>query len=309
MPSAPHSPHLSIVVTVVGGAAAVRRLLAAIDRQVDAPPLQVLVPWDDTVADVGLLAPLWPAVTFLPLGALPTTAPAGSAAAQHERFDRRRCAGLTAATGSLVAILEDRAPPRPTWAAAMARLHAELPHAAVGGAIECGPDVSLLNWAYYACDFGRFGPPFAPGPRAWISDVNVCYKRRAVDATRDVWTPRFHEPAVHWRLLEQGETLYLSPDPVVEYSADYQGLGRLLPERYHWGRLFGAIRARHAPPLRRLSLLAAAPLLPLVLLARHARTQTARGHAGRFAAALPWLLPMLVAWSAGEAVGAWSRRP
>lgn len=308
MPSAPDPPLLSVVVTVVGGAVAVARLLDALEHQVGAPPLEILVPYDDTVADVGRLAAAHPRATFLPLGPLPTDAPADTAAAQHERFDRRRCAGLTRATGALVAILEDRAPPRPTWAATMARLHTALPHAVIGGAIECAPGVSLLNWAYHACDFGRFSAPFAAGSRQWISDVNVCYKRRAIEATREVWTPRFHEPAVHWRLLEQGETLYLTPEAVVEYAADYDGLGRLLPERYHWGRLFGAIRARRASTARRLALVAAAPLVPLVLLGRHARTQLARGHGARFLRALPWMVPMLAAWTAGEAAGTLTRR-
>lgn len=308
MSDAPDAHLLSVVVTVVGGAVAVRRLLDALDRQVDPPPLQILVPFDDTVSEVGRLADAYPGVTFLPLGQLATDAPPDTAAAQHERFDRRRCAGLSRASGSLVAILEDRAPPRPTWAATMARLHADSPHAVIGGAIECAPGATLLNWAYHACDFGRFSGPFEAGPRDWISDVNVCYKRRAIEATRDVWTPRFHEPAVHWRLLEQGETLYLTPEAIVDYAADYEGLGRLLPERYHWGRLFGAIRGRRVSAPRRLALLAAAPLLPVVLLGRHARTQLMRGHAARFAASLPWMLPMIAAWTVGEAVGTLTRR-
>jgi hypothetical protein len=293
---------LSVVVTVVDGGAMLRTMLEAIAQQADAPPRQVLVPFDDSRPEIGALAAEFPAVEFFSIGTVTTARPRQSAAGQHELYDRCRAAGLLRATGELVAILEDRAPPRVDWCATMLRLHRELPHAVIGGAIECAATDSL-NWAFWACDFSRYALPFAAGPRQWVSDVNVCYKRRALTLTRDLWQHRFHEPEVHWWLLERGETLFLTPEAVVDYRTPYRSLRRLLPERFQWGRLFGCIRARRLSTSARLRFAIGGLLLPVVLFARHAATQRRLGHGARFRRAAPLMLPMLLAWSAGEVSG------
>lgn len=293
---------LSIIITVVDGKNALRKTLDALRNQVGAPALQILAPYDDSRPDIGAMAPEYPEVEFFSIGHVATEHPIEDAGGQHELYDRRRAAGLQRATGDLIAILEDRAPARPDWCAAMTRLHEQLPHAAIGGGI-AGAATDSLNWAFYACDFSRYAPPFEPGPRQWLSDINVCYKRRALELTRDLWHPRFHEPEVHWRLIDKGETLYLTPEAVVDYNTPYQSLSQVLPVRFQWGRLFGRIRARHLSPLGRLKFIAAAPLLPFVLFARHAAAHRAAGRSGRFWTAAPFMWPMLVAWSAGEAWG------
>lgn len=298
---------MSLIITIVDGRDVLRGMLNAIRAQVGAPPLQILAPYDDSRPDIGALAGEYPEVEFFSIGAITTGHPIHSAGGQHELFDRRRAAGLKRATGDLVAILEDRAPARPDWCATMARLHGALPHAVIGGAIECA-STDTLNWAFHACDFTRYALPFAAGPREWVSDVNVCYKRRALELTKDLWHTRFHEPEVHWRLLQQGETLYLTPEAVVDYTTPYTSLVKVLPERFQWGRLFGYIRARNVSPLARLKFIAAGPVLPLVLFTRHAGAQARRGQTARFWQAAPVMLVLLCAWSAGEVWGYITRR-
>ena len=134
----------------------------------------------------------FPNATFLELGPIETVRPKTTAAGQHELYDRRRAAGLAAARGELVAILEDRGIPRHDWAATVARLHRELPNRVIGGAIEGAP-TGLLNWAFYVCDFGRYGLPFEQHTAEWVSDVNVSYKRSAVEETRHLWCERFRD--------------------------------------------------------------------------------------------------------------------
>jgi hypothetical protein len=298
---------MSLVITIVDGHDTLRRVLQAVRAQQGAPPLQVLAPYDDSRPDIGAMAAEFPEVEFFSIGTVQTGHPIDSAGGQHELFDRRRAAGLKRATGDLVAILEDRAPPRPDWCAVMARLHAELPDAVIGGAIESA-STDRLNWAFYACDFSRYAPPFQGGQREWVSDVNVCYKRRALDLTRDLWQARFHEPEVHWRIMQSGETLYLTPEAVVDYKTPYTSLVGVLPERFQWGRLFGYIRARNVSAAERLKFIAAGPLLPFVLFRRHAAAQAARGQGARFWQAAPVMLPLLMAWSAGEVWGYITRR-
>lgn len=296
------SVELSVVVTIVDGGDVLRRFLRALTRQDDAPSLQIIVPWDDSIPAVAAMAPEFPQCEFVAMGTAPTVRPIATAAGQHELYDRRRAAGLARATGTHIGILEDRAPPRATWARAVLQLHTALPAVAIGGAIECAPG-DLLNWAFYVCDFSRYGLPFAPGPRRWISDVNVSYKRRAMDETRDLWATRFNEARIHWALQERGETLWLADELVVDYQTPYTSLPGVLPERFHWGRLFGHVRARHLGPLTRAGHIVLGPLIPLVLLARHARTQARRGNLGRFVVAAPLVVSLLAAWTLGEVVG------
>jgi hypothetical protein len=294
---------LSVVVTIVDAGETLERCLRALASQQPPASLEVIVPYDDTVPSVPSIAARFPQVTFLPLGPVSTMLPAMSAGGQHELFDRRRAAGLARTTGGLVAILEDRGAPRPNWAAEARRLHSERPNAVIGGAIENGCD-RPLNWAVYFCDFGRYQLPFEAGGRAWVSDVNVCYKRRAIDDTEPLWRGRYHEPVVHGALMRAGEVLWLSPALVVDEHRRDITLRALLRERIAWGRLFGSLRARDLPLMRRVALAALSPLLPFLLFLRHLRMQwTKRVTFGRFVAASPLVFVLLSAWSVGEMLG------
>jgi hypothetical protein len=294
---------LSVVVTIVDGGAALDRCLRGLAQQHDAPPLEVIVPYDDSVADVGHLPASFPEFRFLPLGSLRTARPIEGAAGQHELFDRRRAAGLSAARGDLVAILEDRGVPRSDWARTIVSLHERLPHAVIGGAIENGCK-RALNWAVYFCDFGRYQAPLPEGPAAYVSDVNICYKKAALDRVAPLWRDRYHETTVHWALQRAGETLFLSPGPVVHQIRDHLTLRSLIAERVAWGRLFAYTRARETTVGRRALLAALAPVLPLLLFGRHTSMQfRKRATFGRFVAVSPIVLLLLIAWSAGEMVG------
>ncbi len=297
------APTLSVIVTITDGGATLERCLTALTVQTDSPLLEVLVPYDDTVCEAASLATRFPTVRFLPMGRVPTRHPISGPAGQHELIDGRRSVGLAAATGLLVAIIEDRGAPRPNWANTAARLHAELPHAVIGGGVENACH-RPLNSAVFFCDFGRYQPPFGAGSRNWVTDINVCYKRAAIDATRDLWADRYHETTVHWALMRAGETLYLSPDLLVDQLRANLRLGRLLRERVSWGRLFAYTRVREQSRGVRFAAVVLAPALPLLLFVRLCRLQLARrAPMGRFLLATPAILLLLTAGSAGELIG------
>lgn len=300
--------HLSVVVTIVDAGATLVRCLEALAHQQDAPPMQVIVPWDDSVSDMATVAARFPAFSFPALGHVQTSRDPRSASGQHELFDRRRAAGLALATGDVVAIVEDRGVPRRDWASRLIAEHERLPHAVIGGAIENGRE-EYLNRAVFFCDFNRYQPPFEAGPREWVSDVNIGYKRRALDMTREVWQDRYHETSVHWALTRAGEVLFLSPAFVVDQMRDGLAIGSLVSERFAWGRLFAYTRAREQSFGSRLALAMLAPGLPLLLLARHARLQQQKGRLGRFVVTAPAVALLLAAWSLGEAVGYLTSRP
>ena len=296
------APLVSIIVTIVDGKEVLERFLHAVTAQEDPPALEIIVPYDESVNDTKGFSATFPEVNFLPLGVIKPENSIHTAAGQHELYDRRRAAGLAAATGDIITILEDRGIPRSDWAKTLVRLH-EQPYGVIGGAIECEEPCSLLNWSFYVCDFSRYGLPFESGPVSWVSDVNVSYKRPMLEQTRSLWKDRFSEPVVHWSLLEAGETLYLSSDLVVEHCRPKTSLAVLLPERFDWGRLFGHIRAMHLPARQRYTYILISPLIPPMLLLRHALTQYRKGRLGRYIKAIPLTFILLLFWTAGEAWG------
>lgn len=301
-------PLLSVVVTVVDGGDVLRRFLRALTSQEDPPAMEILVPFDSSKAGVAQVCAEFPTVTPVPMGEVPTFRPITTAAGQHEMFDRQRVAGLNRAIGELIAILEDRAPPRPNWVRTAVRLHRQHPYGVIGGAIEPARQ-RLLNWSFYVCDFTRYGLPFASEPRTWISDINVCYKRAMMDSTREIWRERFNEAKVHWTLAERGETLFLSNELIVDYHTPYQSLGEVLPERFGWGRLYGSVLATTVSPLRRLILIALAPLIPVRLLLRHGLAHAKRGNLAKYLKASPIIAAYLLFWTAGETWGNITGKP
>jgi hypothetical protein len=299
---------ISVIVTIVECGRSLEFCLRALRDQVDPPALEILVPWDDSVPEVAALASAFPSVRFLPMGHVATAADPHRPRGQHELFDRRRSAGLAAASGDIVAMIEDRGVPTPEWARTVARLHAELPHAVIGGAVENGID-RLPNWAVYYCDFTRYQRPLEAGPAHWVTDVNVSYKRSAIERTEPLWRHRYHETVVHDALAQAGETLYLTPELVVEQMRNRVDWGTLLRERLDWGRLFAYTRMRDSGPLKRVAYLAAAPLIPAVVLARQARLHRRKGSFRRYAAAAPAVALLLAVWALGEAVGYATGKP
>jgi hypothetical protein len=264
--------------------------------------MEIVVPYDETVGSVDSLAAQFPSVRFVAMGSVATRRPERSHAGQHELYDRRRARGLAEARGELIAILEDRGIPRPDWAQTLHDLH-ELPHSVIGGAIDNAVD-RPLNWAVFFCDFGRYQLPLAPRPARFVSDINICYKRGALDSAQELWKDRYHETTVHWAMLRAGHTLFLDPRPVVEQRREALKLGALLRERFHWGRLFAYTRVRECGTARRIVLALASPLLPLALFVRTSATQLRkRTRLGRFLIAAPAVMLLLIAWSLGEAVG------
>jgi hypothetical protein len=297
-------PTLSVVVTIVDGGATLRACLDALGGQVDAPRLEVIVPFDRSVDDIEAMSRAYGEYHFLDLGHVETDADPGNESGRHELYDRRRAAGLAAARGEFVAILEDRGRPCADWAMrAVAALRAggqDL--AAVGGGVVNAID-RALNWAVYLCDFGRYQPPLAAGTTHVLTDINVCYRKAALEAIRSVWCERFHEPEVHSALEEQGGRLALVPEMLVEQHRANLRLGSVLRERYHWGRLYAAVRMRDTGIGPRLVFALLTPLLPLLLVARITRLQLGRPSLGRFCFALPWIILLTLPWSAGELMG------
>lgn len=297
-------PELSVVVTVVSGAESVRATLRALCPDGAPPPgVEVLVPIERGQDAVAVLAAEFDGVRFRDLGALALDVREPGPFQEHEKYDRRRAAGLLLSRGDVVAIVEDHGVPEPGFCDAIRAAHRRLPHAAIGGVVSNGVDAAVHD-AIWLCDFGRYAPPQPEGPRATLTDVCVAFKREALRAIEPVYAERFHEPEVNAELRRRGETLWLDPTIAVRQFRPPAPFASRLRERVAWGRRYGEVRGSTLPPLRRaLHLLACAGPVPAVLLVRVLRHARGRLPLRRVVRAVPALIVLLLAWALGEAVG------
>lgn len=212
-----------------------------------------------------------------------------------------RSLGIAAATGRLVALLEDDCLVQPGWADAVRSAH-DGPDVAVGGAVVPGNYRHRRDWAVFFCEYGRFMPPL-PATDTDLAGMNVAYKREALAAL----TPDpegFRDLFVHWAWAAAGMKLRSSETFVVQNVNSWQRR-HLLSWPYHHGRAFAGQRFAESGPARRWAFAAAASVvLPWLKTARLAAIVVRRRrYLGRFVAALPWVLMFNTSWTWGEVVG------
>jgi hypothetical protein len=276
--------------------------LAALRGQVDPPSMEVIVPYQSTLAEFESIKPRYPEVVFIPVPDLQGYNPQGKG---REHHDELRGRGIAASHGEIIALLEDHARPDPNWSRqTVTALCERYPaHAAVGGAIENDID-HAINWAVYFCDFGKYQNPVAAGDTSFASDANIAYRRAPLFVIRPVWEKAFHETEVNARLMERGEKIALHPEMIVYQHRNDLNLGEALAERYVWGKSYAVTRGRMAGPGKRLVYALLSPLIPVVIFTRiasNARRKQARWR--EFLRVSPLVLLLTLSWSLGEVVG------
>lgn len=214
---------------------------------------------------------------------------------------------IRAARGDYVCILDPADAAAPDWLERIEAAMRDPATTAVGGAVELGGPPTAANRAAFLFEYGAFHPPIAAG--ATDGDLpgnNVAYRRAAlVDWCADLLPGGFYKPFFHARIRARGGRLVIDPSMRVRHLTRHAfwpfGIAR-----FHYGRCFGAMRLRDAPPRRRLAWIALAPAAPLLLAARHLRR--AFGHPGNRAYAAHAALALVgvcVLWGTGEWLGAW----
>jgi hypothetical protein len=291
-----------VVITVVSGKEPLRRCLNALCLQLDAVHGEIIVPYDLWSSDVAELRGEFPQVHFHYIDDLGIASSPGVSAHAHRLCDRRRAMGLALAKGRIVAMTEDHAVPAADWCRQTLAAH-EQPYAVIGGAIDNAVDAPI-NWALYYCDFGRFGSPLRTGPADYASDVNVAYKRSALDATRPLWREAYHETSLHWALQARGEVLFLDSRLLVHQHRPRISLRQACAERIQWGRIFAETRAAACGGWRSRCYAAGTALLPPLLVIRILRHMLRHGRSlAQIVATLPLAAVLVTGWSVGEFLG------
>lgn len=215
-------------------------------------------------------------------------------------------AAVAAASGDVVALVEDHVLLDPGWAASVLAAHAH-PCAAVAPCMSNGNPGTAMSWANFLVSFGEaFGArPFGPvesGP-----GHNTSYKRAVLDAYRhDLQRLYQSERNFHYRLRHDGHTILHDPQARLAHLNISVGL-QALRHALLGGALFGVYRAERIPAHEKAARTVLAPVVPLLRLWRLLRSLRADPAAMR---AVPWpawlLVPVLLAaHAAGEAAGYW----
>ena len=282
-----------------GGKPFVRRCLSSLKDQIGSRPIEVIVPYNAASSDICRLKREFRQFVFLDVSAVQTSLPRATPAAAHELCDRQTSRGLRVARGEIVALVEDDATPARDWCEQILQAH-KLPYDIIGGAVE-HTGRGIVNWAVYFLDFGRYQLPLNDGPAAYLTDVNVSYKRAALDSVKSVWIQSYNEVAVHGALIKKGCVLWRRSQIVVYQDRGFLSFSRQLRERFAWGNLFAAIRVREMTMLRRLLYVVLSPAIPLLLTARMAKKVFVGGRNGwRFVSSLPVFLSLGSVWCVGE---------
>jgi hypothetical protein len=293
---------VSIIITVVSGKQSVRRCLEALLSQIDRDEAEIIVPYDMWSADVGELSSDFPGVRFHFISDAGAPSSKKLASREHRLYDRRRAAGLALARGQIIAITEDHAVPASDWCSQILAAH-EQPFAVIGGLIDNRVD-RPLNWALYYCDFGRYGSPLTSRRSDYVSDVNVTYKRAALESVRDLWRDAYHETTVHWALQSRGEVLFLDSRLVVYQQRPAISFRQAYRERIEWGRVFAETRVAACGFWSRLFYAAGAIALPALLLARMLRHMSRQRRTTlQIAKTVPLAACLLTGWALGELTG------
>jgi glycosyltransferase involved in cell wall biosynthesis len=214
---------------------------------------------------------------------------------------RRR--GVEEATGEYVAIIEEHCSAAPDWLRQALAAFRRGPYAAVGGAITDYRYDRLRDWVVYFIEYNSSLPPVSAGETYNLNDANIAYPRGLLLEHRQRLDEGYWPMALHPALAAQGERFLSVPEMVVYHRGPFDFF-YYLHQRFLFSRAFAGVRARHQSPARRLAYLVAAPIVPVMLVARMAKAVLSKGRrVPEFIRTLPLIIPAVTVLVAGEWVG------
>jgi hypothetical protein len=235
---------------------------------------------------------------------LPAESPESPGRASVPELRRR---GALAATGEVVAVIEEHCTAPAGWIAAIASAFeaaegSQPPLLAIGGPILHADFDRVRDWVVYFSEYHNFLPPWPAAPRALLNGANIAYRRSALLAHEKELASGYWEVVLHPRLAAEGRLLAV-PAMGARHTGPFD-YGYYLEQRYLLSRVWGGTQRGSAGVGKRLAYLVLAPLFPFLLLARiAARVLASKGLFGRFLVALPLLVPVAVAYVWGEWLG------
>jgi hypothetical protein len=280
---------LSIVIAAWTNVESLMACLDSISKQADNINVEVLVVsnYDTRKAETAFESV--PGIVFFGLPTM-TTVP------------HLRTYGITHSRGTYVSITEDFALFSRNWCSAVVGAH-ENGHQIVGGVIDHATGTSLIDWAVYLIEYGRFGSPVTSGFVNAISGLNASYSRDLLESCSEEWADGFEGWGVHRRLVPRGIKLYIEQTAQIIHSGTYS-LGRSMESFFHHGRSLAGSRFDRRDYANRLLFAIGSMILPVVMTARVIKQALHKqpGVSILFKS-LPLIGMLTIAWSAGEWAG------
>jgi glycosyltransferase involved in cell wall biosynthesis len=221
--------------------------------------------------------------------------------AERETVPELRRRGVKEAHGAIVAIVEEHCLAAPDWLRRAMEAHAGGEYGVVGGPVVDYAYKRLRDWVVYFCEYNGYLPPWQDGETYNLGSANIAYSRAVLLKYESCLSQGYWEAGLHPRLIADGVKFRSAPAMVVHHRGPFD-YGYYLQQRYWFSRAFAG--ARRLPASRKLAYFVAAPVVPLLLLARMAqRVLRQRCRVEKFAQSLPLLIPVLFVYVAGEFVG------
>jgi GT2 family glycosyltransferase len=223
-------PRVSVVVCSYNGARTIRDCLEGI-RALDYPDYEAIVVDDGSTDNTAAIAREFPVRLI---------------STEQRGLSRARNTGLEAATGEIVAYLDDDARPDPHWLTYLARTFAATDHAAVGG-----PNIAPGgNGAISECVAQAPGNPvhvlLSDEEAEHIPGCNMAFRRACLSAIGG-FDPRFRvagdDVDVCWRLREAGWTLGFCPAAMV-WHRPRDSIGAFWRQQRGYGRAEALLEAK-----------------------------------------------------------------
>lgn len=215
--------------------------------------------------------------------------------------------GMRATRGEYIAFTTASMSPCAGWLDRMIEQLGVKGAVGVGGPILPGEGLKAQDRAVYLLRYLAYHMPLGPGGTVEPPGDNAIYCRASLDGLEEITRDGFWEVEVHRALRARGLTLEMAEDATVSFEGG-SSFPAMLEARFRHARIFGRYRAQRLGLAGKAARTGAAPLVPLVMVARVLGLLKAKQIPVRpWIGAFPRALVLASAWAAGEAVGLWDR--
>ena len=206
-------------------------------------------------------------------------------------------------TDEIIAVIEERCLASEGWLQRAIDAMSAGNYGAAGGPIADSDFKRIRDWVVYFCEYNDSIPPVIEGDTYQLNGANAVYRRELLLDHADLLSDGYWEATLHPALVAEGVKFLSVPEMAVRKRGPFS-YGYYLRQRYLFSRAFAGARAENMSALKRAVYLLATPLVPgLVLFRIGSRLWAKRYRLGRFAMALPLILPALIVLAVGETVG------
>lgn len=211
-------------------------------------------------------------------------------------------AGIKQSRGEIVALTDASCVVGDDWIKAVIEAH-HLPALVIGGAVEAGEKMKLLDWAAYFCEYGQFMRPLKMGAVDVLPGNNISFKRSVLARGTEYVEPEFWKTYWCQKLKDDGIELVSEPTILTYYARAFQFIPFFI-RRFHHGRCFAGMRTYQSSPVMRMLYFCGSLILPIVLLYRTIVTILAKKRLFReLVLSFPHIILAITFWSLGETCG------